>query len=146
MKKKIVYLDMDGVLADFFAHIAPEHNFYNPPEMFKKGFFRNLPIVPGAKEGVAALLANPNLNVYIATKHTSKNFDCATEKVEWINEHFPALIKKMFMVCDKEHLNGDFLIDDDKKWDGFPGEFIHFDEHNPEKAWAKVIEQFKVVE
>lgn len=139
--KKIVYLDMDGVLANFWLGVGREDAEWNPPEMYVKGFFRNLPIMPGAREAVAELLANPNIDLYIASKPDSKNLDSATEKFQWINEHFPALIKKIFLTCDKGHLNGDYLIDDNEEEWGpkFKGTFLRFDEHKPIESWDRIL-------
>lgn len=145
--KKIVYLDMDGVLANFWLGVGRPDAEWNPPEMYVKGFFRNLPVMEGAKEAVAQLLANPNLDVYIASKPDSINMHSATEKFEWINEHFPALIKKIFLTCDKGHLNGDFLIDDDEdRWKKkFRGTFLVFDEHKPIESWDRILHILKIV-
>ncbi len=133
---------MDGVLADFDNAIA--NHIDDPPEMFVPGFFRNLPVLPGAKEGVAALLANENLDVYIGSKITSKVPGCASEKVEWIKEHFPGLLKRMMLVCDKGLLRGDILIDDDySRWgDKFKGMFIVFNSSRPEESWKWIIKEF----
>jgi len=144
--KKIVYLDMDGVLANFWLGVGRPDAEWNPPEMYVKGFFRNLPVMPGAKEAVAELLANPDLDVYIASKPDSTNMDSATEKYQWINEHFPELIKKIFLTCDKGHLNGHYLVDDDyDRWaHKFPGTFLHFDEHNPLGSWIRILRSLSI--
>lgn len=134
---------MDGVLADFWGGIGRQRkpNEWDPPEMFMPGFYRNLPLMPGAKEGLNALIANPGLDVFIASKPTTKNLHSATEKFEWIADRFPSLLKKIFLTCDKGHLIGDYLIDDDKdRWAHlFPGEFIHFDENNSIVAWDRIV-------
>lgn len=135
--KKIVLCDMDGVLADFDGAVTTPGD--DPPEMFVPGFFRNLKPMPGAIEGIRALIANPKLKVYIATKHTTKTDNSPSEKVAWIREHLPELLKKMFIVTDKLMLRGDYLIDDDKRWKDFKGEFIWFDKTNPEKEWKRVV-------
>lgn len=140
-KKKIVFIDIDGVLADFEGSI--KEVIQDPPEMWEIGFFRNLKIMPGAKEGVAALLANPKYKVYIGTKHFSGTDYCASEKMGWVREHFPQLIKRVMMICDKTKLKGDYLIDDDRRWQDFDGEFIHFDKYNPETEWERIVEKLK---
>ena len=58
LKKLNVYVDMDGVLADF-------NNEPNALERFKteKGFFKQL--TPINKEGFKALLNNPHINLFI---------------------------------------------------------------------------------
>lgn len=146
MKKIVVYIDMDGVVADFKTGIGRSSPEWNPPEMYVKGFFRSLPVMPGAKEAIAELLDNPKLDIFIASKPDSKNLDSATEKFEWIQEHFPPLLKKIFLTCDKGHLNGDFLIDDFEDWrNKFPGTFIKFDEENPTKCWKEILAFFRVL-
>lgn len=138
--KIIVFLDMDGVLADFDGAITSGVT-NDPPEMFEAGFFRKLKVHEGAKDAVEALLANPNLRVYIGSKPTYKNPLCATEKFQWIIEHFPALKKRIVLACNKELLQGDVLVDDDfERWaHKFHGHFIHFDRTNPKKSWEAVV-------
>lgn len=132
---------MDGVLADFDAAIV--NHIPDPPEMFVPGFFRNLAVMDGAKKAVASLLADKNLEIYIGSKMTSKAPNCATEKMEWIAEHFPGLKKHMVLVCDKKLLRGDVLVDDDiKRWgQKFHGQFIHFDRWNPKESWEAVVKE-----
>lgn len=132
---------MDGVLANFDAAI--KNHIPDPPEMFVPGFFRNLAVHDGAKKAVAALLANKNLDIYIGSKATSEAPNCATEKFEWIAEHFPALKKRIVLVCDKKLLRGDVLVDDDiKRWGHkFVGQFIHFDRWHPKESWEAVVKE-----
>jgi 5'(3')-deoxyribonucleotidase len=142
--KTIIFCDMDGVLADFDAAIVHK-DMQDPPEMFVPGFFRNLAVTDGAKEAIAELLANPDYEIYIGSKMTSKAPNCATEKVEWIKEHFPALLRNMVLCCDKKLLRGHVLIDDDEeRWGhAFVGTFIHFDHTNHAESWKKVVEILK---
>jgi hypothetical protein len=153
MKKKIVFLDMDGPLFDFRKGVGRDPYEQDPPEMFALEFFRNLPVQSGARWAVSELLACDYLDVYIATKPTTKTlhirngkgyYPCHSEKVGAIAEHFPELLKKMFIVPDKLLLRGDFLIDDDKRWEKFPGMFIHFDERDPERSWKHAVARIKV--
>lgn len=138
-KKKILYLDMDGPLANFDSGVGRENFEENPPEMFLQGFFRNLKVVPGAREAVTELLKLEDLDIYIGSKHTTSNIHCASEKVGWIIEHFPELEKKMLLICDKTLLKGDYLIDDDLRWKGFDGLFIHFDPKDAENSWQTIL-------
>jgi 5'(3')-deoxyribonucleotidase len=144
---KIVYLDMDGPLADFDKAIGEERNENgDPPEMFKKGFFRNLEVTPYAKMGVSLLLDCEDIDLYIASKPSTKNLYSATEKYEWIDEHFPELLKKVFLTCDKGKLIGDYLIDDDAdRWKRkFKGEFIQFYPAAPLTSWYNIVDTLGV--
>ena len=59
MKKKIVYIDMDGVLADFDskAAIIPKHLLMKYHDMVYRipGFYRDLKPMPGAIEAFKKL-------------------------------------------------------------------------------------------
>lgn len=143
----VVYFDMDGVLVDFDAYArARGQDLYTrpdpPPEMLVPGFFRNTPVMEGALEAMEIIMALP-LDIFIASKPTTKNLCCASEKYQWVEEHFPALLRRMFLTCDKAHLNGDYLVDDDPdRWKGFGGTVIHFDEEHPALSWRAVTDYF----
>jgi 5'(3')-deoxyribonucleotidase len=140
-RKIIVHSDLDGVAFDFDGGIGRPNAEWNPPEMFVPGFFRKLKPLPGAKEAITKLLAHPRIDLYFTTKPTYKALGCATEKLEAVNEHFPEMLHKTNIVCDKTiFLAGDFLIDDDKRWEGFKGTFIHFDKDHPQLSWKHAVE------
>jgi 5'(3')-deoxyribonucleotidase len=143
MYRKTVFIDMDGVL----AHWPPALSKRNPTEMHEKNFFRSLGVQPGAKEAIEELLKLKDLDIYIASKHAVNKVGptqyCLSEKVEWVAEHFPALTRKMFLVCNKLLLKGDYLIDDDMRWKDFPGTFLHFTENTPEQSWTNIVTYFK---
>lgn len=145
MKKKIVYFDQDGVLADFLGGLGREVSIdAEPIEMTQKGFYRNLPVMPGAREAISALLKSEKIDIYIASKPTTRNPHCASEKYAWIEEHFPELTRKVFLTCNKGLLRGDYLIDDHYKWgEVFEGEYFKFNPLTPEKSWNEVLELFK---
>jgi len=141
MEKKIVYIDLDGVTADFFAALGRVVNpTEEPTEIYEKGFYRNMPVMEGAKEAIQTLLENENLDVYFASKPATNSKYCENEKKAWVNEHFPELRKKLFLIPNKNLLSGHYLIDDHPfKWSGFGGEVIHFDPLNPVESWIRVI-------
>lgn len=141
MKKYVVFIDMDGPLADFDGSIAVD--MHDPPEMFVPGFYRNLPVVPGAYKAMAQLFAMPHLDLYIGSKPTTGNLHSTIEKYQWIACNFPRMLKKIFLVCDKSLLRGDVLVDDDKeRWAGtFKGMFLHFDNLHPEESWEFIVKE-----
>lgn len=132
---------MDGVLADFEGSVKTPG--WDPPEMFEPGFYRNLKVFPNAKWAIAQLLMIPGLNIHIVTKHTTKVDHCASEKIGWIREHFPMLLRHMTITTDKTKFIGDYLIDDDRRWIGFKGRFLHFDKTKPEEEWVRLVHYFK---
>ena len=146
MEKKIVYLDMDGPTADFDAMLSEKSRKagrgMDPPEMFEKGFFLSLPVQLGAREAIRELLTYKGLELFIASKPSTKNLWSATEKYQWIDKWFPELLTKIFLTCDKGHLSGDYLIDDDKhRWgDRFNGTFLHFRNEEPLTSWKEIVQ------
>jgi len=143
MTKQIVFVDMDGVLADFDGAISKA--MVDPPEMFVPGFYKNLKVMPGAYRGIAELLSLEHISLYVGSKPTTGNLFSTIEKYEWIAVNFPRLLKRIVLVCDKSLLRGDFLIDDDKdRWaHKFKGEFIHFDRLNSANSWKNIVCKFK---
>jgi 5'(3')-deoxyribonucleotidase len=154
-KKPVVLLDMDGVIADFIAKLLRVYNerwgatftsadvthyeFYEcfPKEVAKRlydifnepGFFRDLPLVDGAKEMVEKMLTfgcevelctSPSSAPLVKTGHYALNANCAKDKVEWVHEHFPELGNNITMTRRKQLLQADFLVDDShgniEKW------------------------------
>lgn len=140
MNKKIILVDMDGVLADFetrfledFRKKFPHHPyvplgkremFYleeNYPEGLEKdietvfstpGFFENLDIIPGSKEALAKMKALGH-EVYICTSPVSKYENCILEKYHWVSKNLGyEWTKKMIVTKDKTLVFGDILIDD----------------------------------
>lgn len=148
---KTVFIDMDGVLADFDAEMrylrqGPWDRKQDPPEMYLQHFFARLPVMAGAKGSVTHLFnleRSGHAKFYVATKPV-RNLWCAGEKQKWIDQHFPELSKRMLMVCDKALLHGDLLIDNDHegRWEKvFRGTLIKFDHARPEESWAAALKQ-----
>ena len=144
MNKKIVYIDLDGVLANFQKGVGRKvDRFERPNEMLQRGFYANLEVLDGSYKAICELLLSDKLDIYIASKPTIYNPYCMSEKYEWVYKHFPELIKKVNLVCDKGLLKGDFLIDDSTRWHGkFEGQCLKFDPDNSKFSWDCIIKFF----
>ncbi len=127
MIKKILYLDMDGVVADFekgIRGLQPEMKEFSSFEDLKvlsDGFdlvcyanpeiYHHLPPVPGAIEAVRKLSAI--YEVYFLSTAMWDLPESFTGKRMWVEKHFGDLgKKKLILTHRKDLMRGDFLVDD----------------------------------
>lgn len=171
---KKIAVDMDGVLADtdsqyltwyynaYGVRIPYEHMLGKPegegfPEegairkfIYTPGFFRTLPVMPGAIEAITELMKS--YEVYIVS--AAMEFPLSLyEKYEWLSEHFPFISWTNIIFCgDKSLINADYMIDDHpKNLDKFQGVTIMFNaahnvnitHHQRAKTWADVLALLK---
>jgi 5'(3')-deoxyribonucleotidase len=142
LKKPIVYVDMDGVLCNFYG-AAKKALIENPSQKYpqsKWGFFLKLEEIPDAIESFRKL--QDKYDVWILTRPSFKNVNCYTEKAQWVWDHLGYdVLEKTIMSPDKSLLKGDYLIDDcgNAGQDRFEGEWINFkSDRFPD--WKSVIE------
>jgi 5'(3')-deoxyribonucleotidase len=135
-----LYLDCDGVLADFEkAAIAllkmPPRQFekrHGRPEFWKRlarhpDFYGSLPLMPDA---MVLFEAVRHLDPIILTGLPRGDW-AAPQKVRWAAEHFPGTRIITCLAADKRRhaREGDILVDDTLKyrdlWTGAGGIFVH---------------------
>lgn len=126
-KKPIVYVDLDGVVADFdkaFPAVAESVWVEGQEKKVPEGFFANLEVMEGAVEALYEL--SVYYDVHFLSTPQWHNPSCWSEKRLWVEAVYGELMyKKLTLTHHKGLLKGEFLIDDNTH-EGFEGEHIHF--------------------
>lgn len=162
LKKKVLYIDMDGVVADFWKAIQ-----INQPKIDDKKYF---PTYAHQENEVDSICErNPHIFKYLspidgaieATKPLFKKFEVYflstpmwdvpesyTDKRLWLEKHYGDLAKKRLILTNRKDLAiGDILIDDRLKNGAkeFKGTHIHFGTKSfPD--WQAVVKYLKTQE
>ena len=145
MKKLRIYVDMDGVIADFNKakyNIAPSKQ--GRPDLYVD--YLHLDIIPGAEEAVEYL--NKHHEVFIASTPPWSRIQCWADKRAWLEQWFPDLKRKLILTHRKDLLIGDVLIDDSRfrGQPDFKGHWFWFNKNWENKNWKACLEFIKKLE
>ena len=137
--KKILYIDMDGVVANFAKAIKVEIPNWDLISAEEKGaltdevcgsipnFFLNLEPIAGAIETINKLA--PHYETYFLSAAMWNVPQSYTEKRLWIEKYFGESFRKRLILTHRKDLNlGHYLIDDRTSHGAgkFKGEHLHF--------------------
>ncbi|GAB3805738.1 5'-3'-deoxyribonucleotidase [Spirosoma humi] len=168
MKQRIA-IDMDDVMADTHAkfiqlylegetprytleqlkeksfHELFDENEYKviSERVYEPGFFRDIPVMEGAKEVISELMQKYDVFVASAAQEFPNSL---REKWDWLQEHFPEITWHNYIFLgDKSVLNTDYLIDDlPRNLHTFQGEGLLFDAlHNRDDSQFKRMKSWQ---
>lgn len=145
MSKKIVYIDLDGVIVDLIGQMHIElaetsKKYDDPTDIIddSETIFLNSKPIPFALEAITEL--EKHYDVYILSTAPWHNIHSWSQKRIWVEKYLPSMFKKLILTHHKEQLMGDYLIDDRLKNGAaeFKGEHIHIFE-NDFPTWESVL-------
>ena len=129
--KKVLYVDMDNVLADFKSGIdrLPKEAFLQYEDRLDDvpGIFALMDPFPDAIESYHEL--TEMFETYVLSTSPWENPSAWSDKLLWIKKHLGDVAKKRLILTHHKNLNsGHFLIDDRTKHgvEKFNGEHICF--------------------
>ena len=139
---ELLFVDMDGVLVDFYQGIRLHHPEFDHLEAAEQrkitaamsatpGFFTSLKPMPHAVEAFQVL--STHFDTYILSTPDWYGVNSWTEKRIWVEEHLgDAAFKRLILTHNKGLFSGRALIDDRLRngVDQFQGEHIHFGTQN----------------
>lgn len=143
--KKILYIDLDGVVVDLHAHVE---NRYGKQGLENMGdltdnddqLFLDPPAIEGAIEIIKQL--SKKFDVFFLSTAPWNNVNSWSHKRIWVEKHLGEYAyKRLILSHRKDLLMGDFLIDDRTKNGAgqFKGELIQFGTQ-PFTDWNVVFE------
>jgi 5'(3')-deoxyribonucleotidase len=149
MTKKIVYVDMDGVLVKCPTE---QHEAAKRARLNRKGrkdddpstddvHWSDLPDIFEDLEPMEnAIELCEDYEVFICTTVPWNNLSAWADKKKWVDKHLPAAHKRLIYTHRKDLLIGDYLIDDriNNGAGEFKGELIPFGQPGYEN-WSCVI-------
>jgi 5'-nucleotidase len=132
VQKKILYIDMDGVLVNFQSGIdkltEEEKIEYKDQEKNVPHIFSKMEPIEGAIEAYKILAEK--YDTYILSTAPWNNETSLGDKVAWAKKYLGNTVYKRLILSHNKHLNeGHYLIDDRPHKNGaadFRGELIHF--------------------
>lgn len=138
IEKELLFVDMDGVLVDFYGGVKNEFPNFDQYERVRQreitsqlsgrsGFFTSLEPVNGAIDAFQKL--SGEFETYILSTPDWHGVNSWTEKRIWVEQHLGEIaFKRLILSHNKGLFSGRALIDDRLRngVDQFKGEHIHF--------------------
>ena len=127
-----IYVDMDGVLADFNAEPDGVARFRT-----EKGFFRNLKPLKKNAKALRKLIADGNYNIYILS--ASPNAEADGDKRAWLKRHRIKITDGNIIFCRNHERKVDFMkTADGILFDDYGKNIREWVDGNPQNAGFKI--------
>jgi len=133
MKKKIIYIDMDGVISDFTKArnnhpLSKQSPYIGRPDRIPN-IYKDLEPIPDAIKSVNKIINNDDFDLFFLSTPPWDNPDAWTHKRIWIEKYFGKKTRHRLILSARKDLNiGDYLVDDSNRrgQPDFKGEWIQF--------------------
>ncbi len=125
--------------------VLPEHMDAVDQYAFHDDFFKDLKVIPGAKEVIRDLYQHYEIFITTAAMEFPNSF---LPKLAWLKEHLPYISWTHIVFCgDKSIINADYLIDDNARhFKRFIGQGILFTApHNRTVEWDMRVNSWEEV-
>ena len=150
MKKKIIYIDMDGVISDFSKarneHPLGKQSPYKGRPDRIPNIYKDLDPIYNSIDSVNKIISNDKFDLFFLSTPPWDNPDAWTHKRLWIEKYFGNKVRHKLILSPRKDLNiGDYLIDDSKfrGQPNFNGKWIEFgSERFPN--WESVLKYLKI--
>lgn len=147
--KKILYVDLDGVMVDLESHAIKRHGPNAIEKLGKltsidKYLFDDPEPIPGAIEAIQKL--SDKFDIYFLSTAPWSNPNAFTAKRKWVQKHLGKLAHKRLILTHRKDLCiGDFLIDDRPNNGAaeFKGEWIQFGQPGFEN-WERILDYLNI--
>ena len=146
MKTKL-FLDMDGVLADFVGAVVSHPDYAPGAPLDSFDVFEELKPIEGALESVYKIIDSGKYDVFVLSTAPWDNPKAWMDKRLWIQKHLPELKKKLILTHYKDLCCGsenDIIIDDRivngvERWNG-----VHLHFGTEYKDWNSILEYLNI--
>lgn len=146
-RPKKVLVDLDDTTVDFVGTKRAQQDRHRFPQS-QPGFYRSLPLLPGAYEAICAIENDPRFQVYFcsAPSRVPNNAFCLTEKAQFIVETFgEKFYNRLVLAMDKSMVKGHTLIDNlaaGRGQENFEGELIVY--HPETNNWGMILDHLHI--